>query len=153
MSASNEIATRAHVLNRIAYGPRASDWRRIEELGAEGKPTLIVLNKVDLIEHDPDRMKELKDYFGNKAIFISATQEKNIDQLMTAFCDMLVDRVSRLELRIPQSRQDLVALLHREANIVDQNYEGNDVLLTAIVPHIIKHRFDEFGATPSSAIR
>jgi hypothetical protein len=64
---------------------------------------------------------------------------------------MLIDRVSRLELRIPQSRQDLVALLHREGNILDQNYEGNDVLLTAIVPHLIKHRFEDFGASSSSA--
>lgn len=122
----------------------------LAELGAADKPTLIVLNKVDLIEHDHARMQELKTYFDGKAVFISATEEKNIDQLMQSFCDMLVDRVSRLELRIPQSRQDLVALLHREANILEQNYEGNDVLLTAIVPHIIKHRFDGFEVSPSS---
>ncbi|MDF1814916.1 MAG: GTPase HflX [Verrucomicrobiales bacterium] len=123
----------------------------LEELGAADKPTIIVLNKVDLIEDDPERIQELQTYFKNKAIFVSATEERNIAQLMQSFCDMLADRVSRLELRIPQSRQDLVALLHREANILDQNYEGNDVLLTAIVPHIIKHRFDDFGASSPSA--
>ena len=42
---------------------------------------------------------------------------------------MLVDRVTRMKLRIPQSRQDLVALLHREGKIVSQDYEGNDVLV------------------------
>ena len=123
----------------------------LEELGAVDKPTLIVLNKVDLIENDPERMQALKTYFKDKAVFISATENQNIDQLLAGFCDMLVDRVSRMELRIPQSRQDLVALLHREGNILDQNYEGNDVLLTAIVPHIILHRFEDFGAPSSSA--
>ncbi len=114
------------------------------ELGADDKPTIIVLNKVDLIEDDPERMQELNAYFEGKAIFISATSDKNLDALLNAFCDQLVDRVARMELRIPQSRQDLVALLHREANILEQDYEGNDVLLTAIVPHVIAHKVEEF---------
>ncbi len=36
MSRSNTAADIAHVLNRIAYGPRRSDWQRAEELGPEG---------------------------------------------------------------------------------------------------------------------
>ncbi len=36
MSRSYKAADIAHVLNRIAYGPRRSDWQRAEELGPEG---------------------------------------------------------------------------------------------------------------------
>ncbi len=36
MRQANDAATIAHVLNRIAFGPRRRDWERAEELGAEG---------------------------------------------------------------------------------------------------------------------
>jgi len=116
----------------------------LASLGAVDKPTLIVLNKFDLIEDDSARIQELTNFFEKRAIFISATREHNLEQLKQRFCEMLRDRVSRLELRIPQSRHELVALLHREANILKQEYEGNDVLITAVVPHLIKHRFEGF---------
>ena len=60
---------------------------------------------------------------------------------------MMVDRVSRLQLRIPQSRQDLVALLHREGKIVNQDYENNDILINAVIPHSLRHRYAEFADT------
>ena len=65
-------------------------------------------------------------------------------------CEMMVDRVARLTLRIPQSRQDVVALLHREAKILTTDYEGNDVVLSAIIPHLIRHKVDEFSVTGES---
>lgn len=36
MSRSNSAADIAHVLNRVAFGPRRSDWQRVEQLGPEG---------------------------------------------------------------------------------------------------------------------
>ncbi len=36
MTATNDAATIAHVLNRVAYGPRNRDWQNAQELGAEG---------------------------------------------------------------------------------------------------------------------
>jgi len=36
MRQANDAGTIAHVLNRIAFGPRRSDWELADELGAEG---------------------------------------------------------------------------------------------------------------------
>ena len=36
MRQANDAGTIAHVLKRIAFGPRRSDWQRAEQLGAEG---------------------------------------------------------------------------------------------------------------------
>lgn len=119
----------------------------LAELGAEDKPSIIVLNKIDLVEEH--RIAELRQFFEGKALFISATKEINLDKLLEACAKQLVDRVSRLELKIPQSRPDLVALLHREANILEQNYVGNHVEVTAVVPHLISHRFEEFDMASS----
>jgi GTP-binding protein HflX len=56
----------------------------------------------------------------------------------------MIDRVSRMSLRLPQSRQDLIALLHREGKVISTDYEGNDVLVTAVVPHALRHHFEAY---------
>ncbi len=114
------------------------------ELGAADKPTLTVLNKVDLIAGNEHRLRELRSHFDRDAVFVSVRTGEGVPALIHRLCDMMVDRAARLRLRLPQARQDLVALLHREAKILAQDYEGNDVLLTAIVPHPLRHRFEEF---------
>ncbi|MEC5129083.1 GTPase HflX [Verrucomicrobiales bacterium BCK34] len=121
----------------------------LEELKASGKPTIIVLNKIDLIKDDPDRLHELKSHFDENSVFVSVHTGEGMDRLMSKLTDMMVDRVSRLKLRIPQARHDLVALLHREGKIVSEEYKGNDVLLTAIIPHAMRHLFEAMEIKPS----
>jgi len=116
----------------------------LEDLGAADKPTIIVLNKIDLIADDPDRLHELKAHFDQNLILMSVKEGTGVEQLRAKMNDLLGDRVARLALRIPQARQDLVALLHREAKIVNQDYEGNDVLISAIVPHSMRHLYEEY---------
>ena len=118
----------------------------LTELGAVDKPTIIVLNKVDLIAGDEDRLHELKTKFDSSAVFISITTGEGIETLIQRLAGMMVDRVSRLPLRIPQARQDLIALLRRDGKIVNQDYEGNDIVLTAIIPHALRHHFEAYKA-------
>lgn len=137
-----------HVLDASApqiYEFHETTLSVLRELGAAEKPMITVLNKVDLIKDDPDRIHELKAHFDENAVFISTVTEEGLDKLTGRLCEMMVDRVARLNLRIPQARQELVALLHREAKVLSTEYEGNDVLLNAIVPHMIRHRVDEFA--------
>jgi GTP-binding protein HflX len=116
----------------------------LRELGAADKPTVIVLNKIDLIADDEDRLHELKSHFDPSAVFISIRTGEGIETLINRLADMMVDRVARLPLRIPQARQDLMALLHREGKIVNHDYDGNDIVLTAIIPHSLRHHFEAF---------
>lgn len=137
-----------HVLDASAreiYDFHETTLSVLRELGAADKPTITVLNKVDLISHDLDRMHELKSHFDERTVFISAVTGEGLDKLTGRLCEMMVDRVARITLRIPQARQDLVALLHREAKILTTVYEGNDVILTAILPHLLRHKFQEFS--------
>ena len=116
----------------------------LQELGAADKPAILVLNKMDLVADDEDRVQELKSHFGDDAVFLSVATGEGMDSLIDKMSDLMVDRVARLQLRIPQARQDIIALLHREAKILSTDYEGNDVLLTSIVPHALRHRVEEF---------
>ncbi|MCB1205019.1 MAG: GTPase HflX [Verrucomicrobiae bacterium] len=136
-----------HVLDASApeiYAFHETTLSVLRELGAADKPTLTVLNKVDLIAGDEARLHELKRHFEREAVFVSVHSGEGIPELVNRMSDLMIDRVSRLQLRVPQSRQDLIALLHREGKIVGQDYEGNDILLTAIVPHPLRHHFEPF---------
>jgi len=122
----------------------------LTELGAVDKPTIIVLNKVDLIAGDEARLHELKSHFDSSAVFISIATGEGIETLIHRLAGMMVDRVARLPLRLPQARQDLMALLHREGKIVNQDYDGNDIVLTAIIPHALRHHFESFVDSSSA---
>lgn len=124
----------------------------LQELGADDKPTVLVINKVDLIEGDEERLHELRSHFDPGAVFISAVTGQGMERLTHRLADMMVDRVARMSLRIPQSQHDLIALLHREAKILSTEYEGNDVLLTSIVPHTLRHRFEPFLPSASEEV-
>jgi len=41
--------------------------------------------------------------------------------------------VTRRRYRIPQHRGDLISLLHAEAKVLETVYEGNDVVVEALV--------------------
>jgi GTP-binding protein HflX len=99
---------------------------------------------MDLVADDEERVQELKAHFGEDAVFLSVATGEGMDALIGKMSDLMVDRVARLKLRIPQARQDVIALLHREAKILSTDYEGNDVVLTSIVPHALRHRVEKF---------
>jgi GTP-binding protein HflX len=136
-----------HVLD--ATSPEIERFHRttlevLDELGAEGKPTITVLNKIDLVE-DPEQIASLARMFPD-ALRISAFTRAGLDQLLDACSAALADRVRCLDYRIPQHRADLVGLLHRDAKVLSTDYEGNDILLRAVVPPMLAGRLEPFVA-------
>ena len=118
----------------------------LTELGAEDKRIITVLNKIDTLEHHPDRLHELETKYPD-AVPISAKTGQGTELLYHRMNEMLHDRVSRLELRLPPTRHDLVHLAHTEGKILSQEYaENGDTLLTAIVPNRWASQFAEFSS-------
>ncbi|MFK5923681.1 MAG: GTPase HflX [Verrucomicrobiota bacterium] len=118
----------------------------LSELGAGDKPMLLVFNKIDLLQSSEEgllRLHELKGLYP-EACFISVHNGEGVEDFVLRINALNHDRVARLKLRIPQARQDLMALLHRDGKILEQDYEGNDILLTAMVPRAQLHHFEGF---------
>jgi GTPase len=123
----------------------------LAELGAGGKRSLVVLNKIDLIT-DPAWRFQLERHF-HDAVLMSARTGEGVEVLLHRLNELLYDRVARLSLRIPQSRADLLSLIHREGKIIAREYEGNDALVTAVIPRKIAHKFEAFrAAAPASSV-
>lgn len=136
---------RIHLLD--ASHPEVFDFHRttvnvLNELGADTTKMLTVLNKIDLIE-DRTRLRSLESHFPD-AICISTKTGEGMEALQHRLEDFISDRLSRMELAIPQSRADLIGLAHKVGQVLATEYEGDLILLTAVVPRRLQSKFEEF---------
>ncbi len=119
----------------------------LKELGAEDKRVITILNKIDRVT-DPDALAALDRRFPD-AIHASARDGVGLEELLRACSGILADRVRCRDYRIPQGRADLVSLLHRDAKVLSTGYEGDDILVSAVVPAAIAGRLESFAALPA----
>ncbi|MEC7224434.1 MAG: GTPase HflX [Verrucomicrobiota bacterium] len=113
----------------------------LKELGADEKRIIPAINKIDVIS--TKRLEELKIIFPD-AVLISVQKRHGFEGLLDKINEMLLSNILRKTLKIPQSRQDLVALLHREGKILSQEYEQNDIIINAIYSKRFLAKFAEF---------
>ena len=113
----------------------------LKELGADEKRIISAINKTDLIS--ADKLQELKNIFP-EAVLISVQKRHGFESLLDKINEMLLSNIVRKTLKIPQSRQDLVALLHREGKILSQDYCENDIIINAIYSKRLLAKFAEF---------
>jgi GTP-binding protein HflX len=119
----------------------------LKELGAGDKPILSILNKIDLVT-DPEVLAHLQRTFPD-AICTSAATGLGMEELLKACARVLADRVCHKRYRIPQHRAELVSLLHREAKVLATEYEGDDIIVSAVVPALIAGRLEAFSVLPA----
>ncbi len=104
----------------------------LDEIGAGGKPTLVVFNKTDLPEAAA-ALGELKTRFPG-ALFISARENRGLDEVVQAVKIMVYETTPVETYSIPSSRFDLAALIHRTGRVIEESYLGGGIRITAQVP-------------------
>ncbi len=139
-----------HVLD--ASNPRVLEYynttmKVLEELGADTKKTLVVFNKMDKVT-DPSTRAVLRRHFP-EAVFVSVHTSDGIDDLVNRIGDFVSDQVQEATLHIPTHRGDLLARLHREAQIHDLNYEPEYAMVRASVPARLLETLTEFVVAPA----
>jgi GTP-binding protein HflX len=122
----------------------------LTEIGAGGKKTILVFNKVDLITA-PERRQELQHRHPD-AIMMSLVTGEGIEDLLHRIREMVFDRVVRLDLRLPMNRLDLLALAHQEGKVLHEEYDEDIAVVQCVVPKRLASRFEKF-ATGKSAVR
>ena len=84
----------------------------LRDIGAKDIPELIVFNKMD----QADPLTYLLDY--PNSVCVSAKTGEGIEKMMAAISDLLRSELDIYELEIPLSRGDLIAQVHREAQVL-----------------------------------
>jgi len=87
----------------------------LEELKAREKPTILVLNKIDLVE-DGSLLKQLADGYDSVAA-ISATTGEGLENLVDLLETFAAHNMVWVRLSVPASRHDVISLMHREGRV------------------------------------
>ena len=116
----------------------------LKEIGADQKPTLVVLNKIDL-EQDQDTIDRLHSKLPD-AVMCSASTGENVDEVR----DEIVAQLSRLQLEvtleIPFDRGEVVARVHEAGEVEGTDYTESGTRLLVRLPRERLADFSEFMA-------
>src|SRR6185503_17481766 len=111
----------------------------LEEIGAAGKPTLMVFNKIDRFE-SRDLLNQYLERFPG-AVGISAKTGEGVAELMIELGAMLRPVREFLDLSIPHEEAAVVARLHAVAQVVERKYEGDTARFKARIPPHLRSEF------------
>ena len=119
----------------------------LAQLGAEGKPMIVVGNKLDLLDSEAGEqaMQKLAAVAGERpCLRMSVERGEGLQELLGACVEALSHRVSTQTYRIPQAESRIIAVMHRDGKVLSTEYEGNDVVVRAILPREFAARLEAY---------
>lgn len=123
--------------------------RVLTDLGADTKQMLVVFNKIDKV-NDPAVLAGLRRHFPD-AVFISVQSGLGLEELVERISDFVSNGTVTVELRIPPTRADLVARLHRDATIASLDYEEEMAHVVATLPKRAMESYGPYVVEPAAA--
>ncbi|MGI8966303.1 MAG: GTPase, partial [Limisphaerales bacterium] len=114
----------------------------LEEIGATGKPTLMIFNKIDRFENG-DVLNKYFERFPN-AVGVSAKTGDGIPALLAEIGTQLRPIREFVELDVPHEHSAVIARLHEVAQVIERNYEGLTAKFKARIPPHFHAEFAPF---------
>jgi GTPase len=111
----------------------------LEEIGAHGKPALMVFNKVDRLENRSRLDEMLRQY--PPAVPVSAATGEGMDQLMSELSSQLRPVREFVELAVPHDASAVIARLHSVGQVVERDYQGEQARFKARIPPALHAEF------------
>jgi GTP-binding protein HflX len=133
-------ASAAHAADQVSQVERV-----LAELKVQDKPTIRVLNKLDLLSQN--QRASLRD--DERTVHVSALTGFGIPQLLEKI-DLMIgeDRLQRVRLRVPQDEGKALAGLAAKARILSRQYHDGLVEMEAEVPASLVQRLGKFLVAP-----
>jgi GTP-binding protein HflX len=129
-----EEVTKASMLLHVVDGGRDAERQIaavdavLREIGAGDKPTLVAMNKSDLMtEVEIDKLRGRYP----DAVFCSAQSGPGMDDLLDAIVAQLSKLKVEVRLEIPFDRGDVVARVHDEGDVLEETYSEKGTRLLA----------------------
>jgi GTPase len=120
----------------------------LEEIGADDRPRVLVLNKADLL--DDDRREEL--FFQHPdAVLVSAVSGEGLDALTERIEAEFERRLRSVELLLPYAEGGRLAELHDVAGELDREDTPEGVRVRARVPETVAARFAPYAVSANGS--
>ena len=114
----------------------------LDEIGAAGKPTLMVLNKTDRVANPFVLQGFMADH--PHAVAISAQTGDGIPALLAELGSLLRPIREFVELSVPHENSNAIARLHSMAQVVERDYEGSTARFKARIPPHLLSEFQSY---------
>jgi GTP-binding protein HflX len=115
----------------------------LKEIGAEGKPTLMVFNKVDQVKENRSVLSRFLERYPH-GVPLSATQGEGIPELLAELSSQLRPIREFVELSVPHSQPSVIARLHEVAQVIERSYDGDTARFKARIPPHLHSEFAPF---------
>ena len=120
----------------------------LHEIGADERPRLLVMNKVDLL--DDEARRELS-FRHPDAVHVSAVTGQGLDELAEAIEARFVATLRTMELLVPYEEGGSLSELHDVAGDMERSDTAEGVRVKARVPAGVAPRFERFAVNGASA--
>lgn len=130
------------VSNPMAIEHAETTLQVLKELHADRKPMITILNKVDQCSQKASigRLRTLMPH----TVQISALKKEGFDELFKMMQKFLEGSTTVLQLKIPQKDYKMFTEILRLGQVIEQDYDGNDILVTASCPLHLAARLEPF---------
>ena len=119
----------------------------LRDIGAAGKPSLLALNKTDLLTEDD--VAALEKRFPD-AVFVSAAEGAGIDRLVDRLGEELTRLQVQVTLDVPFERGDVVSHVHATGEVLQESYDENGTHLVARVRREALSELEEYLGDPET---
>jgi GTP-binding protein HflX len=131
-----------------------------KELGAYGKQTVTVFNKVDKLAppspgYGAAGNRELAETFMKRfpgSVAISARTGECVSTLVSALESALGSWRLRSSFCIPTNESALLAEIHRVGHVLELKYEGDDALIVAHIPPELAQKLERYALQDSHSL-
>ena len=113
------------------------------ELGAEGKPTIMVFNKIDQLNGSREMLSRFQERHPN-GVAISAMTGEGIPALLAELGSQLRPIREFIELSVPHEQAGVIARLHEVGQVVERDYNGETARFKARIPPHLREEFAPF---------
>jgi GTP-binding protein HflX len=142
-----EVVTAADLILHVVDGSAPDAHGQIDavrsvlhEIGADERPELLIVNKLDVA--DPAVVRELSE--GEAAVGVSARTGEGLEKLLDAIAGRLRELGAVIELVVPYGRGDVLAALHRDGEVLVEVHADVGTRVRARIDASSLGRYHEF---------
>jgi GTP-binding protein HflX len=115
----------------------------LKEIGAEGKPTLMVFNKIDQLNGSREVLSRFLERHPH-GVAIAATTGEGIPALLAELSSQLRPIREFIELSVPHDQAGVIARLHEVGQVIERDYNGKTARFKARIPPHVREEFAPF---------